>query len=205
MIATDPDPALPKRIDLRFLLNPVRFEADENDPTRLGAVVCERTQLVGEVGHQKAVGTGEYERIPANMALVSIGYKSVSVPGLEEFFGDDGMVRHQQALVDAARNGLAGLYVAGWLKRGPSGMIGTNIGDAKETVAAVLKDLEGTTPKSEDANLRGWLEENGVEYVDWQGYQNIVRAEGRNKRSEAQPREKITSIAQLLEVAKTEG
>jgi adrenodoxin-NADP+ reductase len=57
----------PKQIRLRFLLNPVRFKASEVDPTKLGAVVCERTKLEGEPGKQVAVGTGELETIRAQL------------------------------------------------------------------------------------------------------------------------------------------
>lgn len=60
----------PKQVRLRFLLNPVRFEANEADPSKLGAVVCERTRLEGEPGKQVAVGTGELETISAQLVSV---------------------------------------------------------------------------------------------------------------------------------------
>lgn len=99
--------------------------------------------------------------------MVSIGYKGVSIDGLEEWFDTTkGTIRHSHGLVDPAtttttskknekvdnnndngiddikNNDLAGLYVTGWLKRGPSGIIGTNIADAKDTVTTIIHDLE---------------------------------------------------------------
>jgi adrenodoxin-NADP+ reductase len=227
-----------KRVHLRFLLNPVRFEADDDgavvdeteqnrSPRRLGKVVCERTRLEGEPGRQRAVGTGEYEEIPAQLAIVSVGYRGVPVPGLEPFFDDRrGTVVSEHGRVDPARvsgdgvtvkasavdptaSALGGLYVTGWLKRGPSGIIGTNISDAKETVAAIIKDLiDGaelppalSSDEVEIETLSSVLKSRGVPFVDWNGYQRIVQQEFRERRSELQPREKITSFRRQLEVA----
>lgn len=61
------DETCAKQVRLRFLLNPVRFEADESCPSRLGAVVCERTKLEGDPGKQVAVGTGQFETIQAQL------------------------------------------------------------------------------------------------------------------------------------------
>lgn len=103
-------------------------------------------------------------------------------------------------------NKLAGLYVSGWLKRGPSGIIGTNIADAKDTVASIIKDYSDTNcPKADDSpmSLLELLRQRQVEVVDWKGYRRIDDAEmddGR-KRHPDQPREKITTKSELLSVA----
>jgi adrenodoxin-NADP+ reductase len=231
----------PKRVHLRFLLNPVRLEAEDDGAgvdegadassrnqqkrprKRLGRVVCERTRLEGEPGRQRAVGTGEYEELEAQLAIVSVGYRGVPVPGLEPYFDDKrGTVVSEHGRVDPARasddamtvkssaagqgtSTLGGLYVTGWLKRGPSGIIGTNISDAKETVAAVVKDLidEPLAPSSSDENesLSSVLKAKDVPFVDWKGYQKIVQQELTERRSELQPREKITSFRRQLEIA----
>lgn len=195
----------PRRIDLRFLTNPSSWEPSVDDPTKICALVCERTRLVGEAGRQKAVGTGEYERIPAQLALLSIGYKAVAMPGMEQYFDDETCtVRHQGGRVErpATDGGLGGLYVTGWLKRGPSGIIGTNIPDAKETVASILEDLEGLDASSErDGNLKESLRARGVQVIDWDAYRRIDDKEKSLKRSEQQPREKITDLEELIETA----
>lgn len=238
-----------KQVSLRFLLNPVRFESDDvgvDNRRRLSRVICERTRLVGDrPGHQRAEGTGEFEEFPARLAIVSVGYKAEPVPGLENFFDSkSGTVRHFRGKVDDSAGGASfhkgALYVTGWLKRGPTGIIGTNIADAKETVGSVLTDLaagsegesaferEGTTTASisgpsdgeggegqeedaeeaemtdaeeEEETLESLLTSRGVQYVDWEGYQKIVRQEWLERRSPGQPREKITSLERMLEVA----
>ena len=195
-----------KEVHLRFLLNPVRFEANEADSSKLGAVVCERTKLEGEPGAQIAVGAGEFETVPAQLALISIGYKGVALPGLEEstlFDERRGIVVNIHGKVDDSRDGLGGLYVSGWLKRGPSGIIGTNIADAKDTVASIVKDLDQQTIKTSAGSLKSLLEERGVQVVDWSSYERIDAMEtgDSRKRSKDQPREKLSTIDEMLQAA----
>jgi adrenodoxin-NADP+ reductase len=189
------------KISLRFFWNPVRFRGDRDG--RLTAVVCERTKL-GDDGHT-AVGTGQFMAMNVDLALVSVGYKGVAVPGLEEFFSEDeGRVLHSHGKVDDATDDLGGLYVAGWLKRGPSGIIGTNIADAKDTVESIVKDLgTGSSSKESSASLKELLESRNVQIVDWNSYQCIdaVETSPERKRSDSQPREKLPSYQELLEAA----
>ena len=206
-------PCPPKRIDLRFLTNPVSWEADPSDATRISAVICERTKLVGPPGQQRAVGTGQLERIPADLALLSIGYKAQAVPGLEPYWNaETGTIRQTGGggRVAAPTSELGGLYVAGWLKRGPSGIIGTNIPDAKETVAAILHDLQQQQQEDEDTamnerpgSIATLLHERGIPIVSWEAYQRIHAKETApdHKRSPHQPREKITNLQKQLETA----
>eukprot|EP00522_Entomoneis_paludosa_P009684 CAMPEP_0172448278 /NCGR_PEP_ID=MMETSP1065-20121228/7318_1 /TAXON_ID=265537 /ORGANISM="Amphiprora paludosa, Strain CCMP125" /LENGTH=536 /DNA_ID=CAMNT_0013199723 /DNA_START=44 /DNA_END=1654 /DNA_ORIENTATION=+ len=196
----------PKRIDLRFLMSPSTWEPSQNDPSRLGAVICERTRLVGEPGRQRAIGSGETERIPAQLALVSIGYKAVAISSLDEkYFDEDrGVVKHVNGRIDNPNPSLGGLYAAGWLKRGATGIIGTNIPDARETVATILGDLQ-RPPAAEgsrgNSSLSSLLEERGVKIVNWEAYQRIVDRESVQRRTESQPREKITDLNELIETA----
>ena len=204
--ASNSPPSNPKLVSLRFLLNPVRFAPDKNNPTSLGSVVCERTRLEGDPGHQRGVGIGEHVVIPAQLALVSVGYKGIAVPGLEPNLFDchRGIVVNCHGKVADAHSGLGGLYVAGWLKRGPSGIIGTNIGDAKDTVGSIVKDLENYVPRKDTAILLAdVLKERHVKVVDWTAYQRIVEFEKKpeQKRSKDQPREKISTHDGLLSVA----
>ena len=191
-----------KQVRLRFLLNPVAFEADPERPGQLGSVVCERTRLEGEPHHQVAVGTGEYETIPAQLALVSIGYKAVPLPGLEPWFQGNKLV-HQGGRVDTAQGTMGGLYAVGWYKRGPSGIIGTNIMDAKDTVATVVQDVAEQTVSNKDRDLASLL--GNVAVVDWEGYQRIVQAEDAGKRSPKQPREKIVDLERLIAIGTGRG
>ncbi|KAL7574235.1 hypothetical protein ACA910_012491 [Epithemia clementina (nom. ined.)] len=194
----------PKRVDLRFLLSPSSWEPSADDPSRIEALVCERTRLEGHACAQRAVGTGEFERIPAHLALLSIGYKADPMPGLENHFDFERYtVRNERGRVERPLDGrLGGLYVAGWLKRGPSGIIGTNIPDAKETVASILDDLGSLEKWNErEVDLLSLLQEKGIQALDWGAYRRIDEKEKMHKRAENQPREKITDMKELIKTA----
>lgn len=192
------------QLNLRFLLNPVRFETE--DGSSLSHVTCKRTRLVGDAGIQSAEGTGEMETIKAQLALVSIGYKGVAIPGTDEWFDEKrGVLKNTNGLIDSANQDLGGLYVSGWLKRGPSGIIGTNITDAKDTVASILGALKSSSavPKGESKSISESFKEKGAPAVDWAAYRKIdaeERSAGR-KRNDLQPREKICSRDEQLEFA----
>jgi NADPH-dependent glutamate synthase beta subunit-like oxidoreductase len=138
---------------------------------------------------------------------VSIGYKGVAIEGSEPWFDESrGVMKNQHGLVDSANADMGGLYVSGWLKRGPSGIIGTNIGDAKDTVATIVKNLENVQPKASTpsgSTLDELLKKRNVQVVDWASFEKIEAAETSNerKRSPQQPREKITTREELLAIA----
>jgi ferredoxin--NADP+ reductase len=120
------------RLVLRFFGRPVRLLGQD----RVTGVEVERTAVDGD---GRAMGTGELEVLPADLVVRSVGYRGIPLPGLpvDERSGtvpnDTGRV-----LRDGRRS--PGEYVAGWIKRGPSGVVGTNKHDARETVAALLAD-----------------------------------------------------------------
>jgi NADPH-dependent glutamate synthase beta subunit-like oxidoreductase len=106
--------------------------------------------------------------------------------------------------VESASEQLGGLYVSGWLKRGPSGIIGTNIADAKDTVASIVKDLQNQTPHDRDPKgIHALLSSRDVQVVDWAAYERIDAAESSSprKRSKEQPREKIANGDELIRAA----
>jgi NADPH-dependent glutamate synthase beta subunit-like oxidoreductase len=161
--------------------------------------------LDGGPGTQRARGTGEYEVLPANLALVSIGYKGTALRGTEPWFDNGrGSMRNEGGRVEAGTSIAGGLYTAGWLKRGPSGIIGTNIADAKETVSTIMADVATLEPRQRNIvyDLQSLLQERNVQFVDWEGYLRIEKEEYRRRRSESQPREKIVALDDLLDSAK---
>lgn len=199
-----PNSNLAKQLHLRFLLHPTRFEASFTDTSTLGGVVCERNRLTGDAGKQSVIGTGETELLPAQLALVSIGYKGEALPGTEPWFDTDLVhLRNHHGRVDGRTAQWGALYTAGWIKRGPTGIIGTNIPDAKDTVATILADLEDFVPKRTAAttDLRQLLKDRGVQVVDWRGYRRIDAAERASRRSDPQPREKILRLNDQLRTA----
>ncbi len=207
-------------VNLRFLTNPIRIQAiPEGEELRLSSVVCERTNLEGDIpGSQTAKGTGVTEAIDADLCLVSIGYKGLPIDEstTASFDAARGILSNDHGKVAIANDSdddLAPLYVSGWLKRGPSGIIGTNIGDAKDTVISILKDMNsGAISKSSSTkqSLGDLLEERKIRFVDWEAYRRIERTEAsendsntvrHQKRHPDQPREKIVDREILLQAA----
>ncbi|GGJ07984.1 FAD-dependent oxidoreductase [Streptomyces brasiliensis] len=158
------------RIRLRFFLRPVELLADCG---RVGGVRFERTVPDGSGG---VTGTGEFEDVAAQLVLRSVGYRGVPLEGLP-FDAARGTVPNAAGRV--LRDGVAspGEYVAGWIKRGPTGVIGTNRPCAKETVTSLLEDapalVRADVPEDPVAALRA----AGLEPVEWAGWQAIERAE----------------------------
>ncbi|WP_086723777.1 FAD-dependent oxidoreductase [Streptomyces carpinensis] len=168
--AATPPRGAARRIRLRFFLRPVELLAADG---RVGAVRFERTAPDGSGG---VTGTGRYEDVAAQLVLRSVGYRGVPLEGLP-FDAGTGTVPHREGRV--LRDGAIapGEYVAGWIKRGPTGVIGTNRPCAKETVTSLLADAPALVhdPVPDDAVAA--LRAEGVEPVEWAGWQAIERAE----------------------------
>jgi ferredoxin/flavodoxin---NADP+ reductase len=200
-LAARPLRGLSKRIHLRFLLSPIAIEADGSG-SRVGSVVVERNELkVRPDGSLAAAGTGVTEKIDAQLVLRSIGYRGVGIPGLP-FDAGWSVVPHEAGRVLTHRGGdpVPGLYVAGWIKRGPTGVIGTNKACAVESVSSMLSDALPTIAVA-DARLEavdGLLAERGVQVVDADGWRRIDAAEIAAAARPGQPRAKFTSVAGLL-------
>ncbi|MGV9396050.1 FAD-dependent oxidoreductase [Streptomyces sp. NPDC003668] len=158
-----------RRIRLRFFLRPVELLARDG---RVGAVRFERTAPDGYGG---VTGTGRFETVQAELVLRSVGYRGVPLEGLP-FDAASGTVPHRQGRV--LREGVTspGEYVAGWIKRGPTGVIGTNRPCAKETVTSLLTDAPALV-RDERGDPLPELRAAGIEPVPWRGWLAIERAE----------------------------
>ena len=136
-----------RRLRLRFWLRPV--EILQSSSRTVSGLRLERTRLTGDGVFE---GTGEIETLDAQLVLRSVGYQSVPLPGVPFDSRSHTVPNHGGRVLDSSGNQLPGEYVAGWLKRGPTGVIGTNKADAAETVRALLADLAGG-PGEGDAPL----------------------------------------------------
>lgn len=168
--AESPPTETPRRIHLRFFLRPVELLAEAG---RVAAVRFERT---APDGHGGVTGTGQYEEIEAQLVLRSVGYRGVPLEGLP-FDEQNGTVPHLAGRV--LREGVVapGEYVAGWIKRGPTGVIGTNRPCAKETVTSLLEDADILVREERRGDPLEALRAEGAEPVEWPGWQSIERAE----------------------------
>ncbi|MFE9994593.1 FAD-dependent oxidoreductase [Streptomyces avermitilis] len=165
-----PPKGAPRRIRPRFFLRPVELL---DDGGHVGAVRFERTAPDGRGG---VAGTGQYEDIEAQLVLRSVGYRGVPLEGLP-FDAEQGTVPHLAGRV--LRDGAVspGEYVAGWIKRGPTGVIGTNRPCAKETVTSLLADAPVLVRREVPDDPMAVLRAEGLRPVEWAGWQAIERAE----------------------------
>jgi ferredoxin--NADP+ reductase len=168
--ATQPSAAAVRRIRLRFFLRPVELLEGGG---RVSAVRFERTVPDDQGG---VTGTGRYEDVPAQLVLRSVGYRGVPLDGLP-FDPASGTVPHREGRVLRDGAPSPGEYVAGWIKRGPTGVIGTNRPCAKETVISLLADAPALGRADAPADPVEALRAAGVDPVPWDGWLAIERAE----------------------------
>jgi ferredoxin--NADP+ reductase len=205
-----------KRIVLRFLLSPAALLPDEHGC--LGAVELVRNELVpAPGGGLRAQPTDERETIPAGLAFRAIGYRGIPLPGVP-FDERSAVIPNDAGRVLDPETGapLPGEYVVGWIKRGPSGVIGTNKRDAQETVDAILADLASLSdrngaspgrdathiPRSPDAaSVEALLRARQPDLVTYDGWESIDRHERALGQPAGRPRVKLTRIDELLRVA----
>jgi ferredoxin/flavodoxin---NADP+ reductase len=184
----------PRRIVLRFLVSPVAILGSE----RVEAVEVVRNELVEEDGRIVARPTGETEVIPCGLVLRSVGYKGVALPGVP-FDERSGTIPNDRGRVEGAER----TYAAGWIKRGPSGVIGTNKKDATETVERVLEDARaGKLRASAPRDLADLLDEKGAHHVDYEGWQAIDAAERAAGEPRLRPRVKLVAWETLLDAGR---
>jgi ferredoxin--NADP+ reductase len=162
---------LPRHIDLRFWLAPTEILGTD----RIEGLKLQRTRLSGE---GRVVGTGEYETLPVGMVLRSVGYQSVALDGVP-FDARSYVIpnRHGRILGEDG-SPVPGEYVAGWIKRGPSGVVGTNKSDAAETVQALLADIAADDGRGRPARrIETLLEERDCSAVTYEDWLNLDAAE----------------------------
>ena len=196
-----------KGIVLRFLTSPVEIQGDG----RVERVVVGRNELHrDDSGAIRPRDSGERETIEAGLVLRSIGYKGIPLEGIP-FDERRGVIPNEGGRVIDPEGGghLAGQYAVGWIKRGPTGVIGTNKKDAQETVERLFEDLEGgrlpEPPRPEPAAIESLLREKVPDHVTYRGWEAIDRAEVERGKPQGRPRVKFCSIDEMVEVASGEA
>jgi ferredoxin/flavodoxin---NADP+ reductase len=182
-----------QRLELRFLRSPLEILGDGSDGSVTGVRVGVNRLETGEDGRVRAVPTGAEEVIECGLVLRSIGYRGEPLAGIP-FDERRGLVRNLGGRVcDEDATPCRGEYVVGWIKRGPSGVIGTNKKDAADTVARILEDREagrlGTPSTNGDVNA--WLASQVPHAVTWDGWQAIDRHECEAGEPHGRPRIKL--------------
>jgi ferredoxin--NADP+ reductase len=192
------------RIELRFCRSPVEIVGDGDGPVTGVRVVRNRLEPDPN-GGLRAVATDEQEVIPCGLVIRSIGYRGRRLPGVP-FDERRGLIANVGGRVcDEDGTPRPGEYVVGWIKRGPSGVIGTNKKCAAETVAGVLDDARGgrlnEPPAAAGDAVEPWLRGRVAGLVTWRGWQAIDTHEQALGAPLGRPRVKLVRLAEMRAVA----
>jgi ferredoxin--NADP+ reductase len=194
-----------RRVELRFLLSPVAIHGSE----RVEAVELVHNHLARDAdGTLRARPTERHETLEAGIVFRSIGYRGRPLADVP-FDERSGTIPNDagRVLDPHEQRHIAGEYAVGWIKRGPTGVIGTNKRDAQETVELLLDDLvEGRLPAPTDPrpeSLVDLLSERGADYVDYAGWEKIDASEKAAGEPQGRPRVKLATYDELLAAAKS--
>lgn len=185
-----------RRIVFRFRTSPIEIKGDD----RVSSIVLGRNELVTEAdGRVSAKDTGEREEVPAQLVVRAVGYRGLPTPGLP-FDERAGTIPHVGGKVEGSRNE----YVVGWIKRGPTGVIGSNKSDSQETVDTLLADL-ATADLAEfgddhDESVERWMLERQPKLVTNDHWKLIDEHERTAGEGSGRPRVKLTSVEELLRI-----
>jgi ferredoxin--NADP+ reductase len=194
----------PRTIRLRFAVSPVALLGDE----RVEGIEIARNELVADAsGRIRAVATDEHETLECQIVFRSVGYLGAALPGVP-FDEERAIIPNQGGrLIDATGAPVPGVYCAGWIKRGPSGVIGTNKKDATETVELLLEDARAGLLARGDATASAetvdeLLAARGVEPVTYAGWKAIDAEEQRRGEPQGRPRVKLSTWDELRAAAR---
>ena len=191
----------PRRLHLRFLVSPLEITGENGRVAKLR--LAKNTLVRSESGAVSARPSGETEEIAVGLVFRSVGYRGVALPGMP-FDERAGVIPHQRGRVlDPVTGGpLTGHYVTGWIKRGPTGVIGNNKADSIETVNALIEDgghgallsPAHPVPATFEARVRA-RQPLAVTFAEWR---EIDRLEVERGKAQGRPRVKFTSVEEML-------
>jgi len=199
-LAARPPTERSHRVALRFCRSPVEVLGDGDGPVT--GLRVERNRLEPDArGGVRAVATGEHEVIPCGLVIRSIGYRGRPLPGIP-FDERRGLIRNAGGRVcEEDGTPRRGEYAVGWIKRGPSGVIGTNKKCATDTVAALLEDLAGgRLAEPPEAADEAWVRARVPGLVTWRGWEAIDEHERALGAPAGRPRIKLVRLPEMLAV-----
>lgn len=192
----------PRKLTIRFLLSPTELWGDEAGQVT-GMRLVRNELVAGRNGRLGANPTGQFEEIETGLVFRSIGYRGVPLLGVP-FRDDWGVIWNENGrVVDAeAHQPVLGEYTTGWIKRGPSGIIGTNKPDAVETVNLMLEDLQAgqllRPACPHPADVEAFVRQRQPNYFSYQDWQTLDRLEQEAGAALGRPRVKFTTIEDML-------
>ena len=195
-----------KKLYLRFLLSPIELIGNEDGHVQSMRLVYNELYQT-EVGTLRPKPIDRYEELVVGLVFRSIGYRGVPLPDIP--FNDSwGVILNEAGrIVDPEdRTPVVGLYTAGWIKRGPSGVIGTNKLDAAETIDKMLEDLASEKvnfpKKIEPEMIVDLIQKRQPEYFSYEDWLRLDALEISRGQEAGRPRVKFTSIEEMVEAIK---
>jgi ferredoxin/flavodoxin---NADP+ reductase len=184
-----------RRIVFRFRTSPIELKGED----RVESIVLGRNELVNDNGRIVAKDTGQRDEVPAQLVVRAVGYRGIPTPGLP-FDERNGTIPHTDGRIEGSRNE----YVVGWIKRGPTGVIGTNKKDSQETVDTLVADLGSASlaefGEDHSTELVEWLLERQPKLVTDDHWKLIDAHERTSGEPHGRPRVKLTTVAELLRI-----
>jgi ferredoxin--NADP+ reductase len=199
--AAGPDAAGERRMEFRFLRSPVAILGDGEDGPVTGVELGINRLETDEDGRVRPVDTGERETLECGLVLRAVGYRGVALPGVP-FDEGTGTIPHVEGRIEGRERE----YVVGWIKRGPTGIIGTNRKDANETVRVLLADLasgvrdDATIASAEE--VEEWLSERCPDLVDLDGWDAIDAHERAAGQDGGRPRVKVVDRTTIMDLVR---
>ncbi|HEY3497754.1 MAG TPA: FAD-dependent oxidoreductase [Polyangiaceae bacterium] len=195
----EPSGKAERRVRLRLLASPVELTGEAG---RVRAIRFEDNELVTKDGRSVARGTGRVHELPTGLVVRSIGYQGLPLADVP-FDEKRSVIPNEAGRVLAQGSPVPGLYATGWIKRGPTGLIGTNKACAKETSDAALADLDRLpAPELEPAALDALLAERGVNVVGYDAWRALDALEAERGKAKGKVRDKLASVSEMLAALK---
>ncbi len=196
-------PNAARKFVMRFLASPVEILGAHGQVTN---VRIERNRLVPDpTGGLRAKGTGQFENIPASLIFRSVGYRGIPLPGMpfdEATYTIPNV--NGRVLSNSGHEMMEGVYTVGWIKRGPSGVIGTNKADAVATVTGMVEDLpelDGAPDTNRDpASVEAFVRSRKPAYVTRDGWRKLDAYEVAQGNEQGRPRVKVTRVDEMLDI-----
>ncbi|MBZ0275753.1 MAG: FAD-dependent oxidoreductase [Anaerolineae bacterium] len=192
------------KIVMRFLVSPVEVIGDENHIT--GVKIVKNELVKSDDGSLRPQPTNQYETLPIGLIFRSVGYRGKALPGVP-FYERWGTIPNDKGRVLTDQKGgeqVVGAYVVGWIKRGPSGIIGTNKPDSIETANMLLEDVEDgkllTPSKPTRAAVESLLHERGVRYVTFADWLYLDGLETKRGAEQGRPRVKFSQVDEMVKL-----
>jgi ferredoxin--NADP+ reductase len=199
--ASRPPSGKPRRLVVRFLVAPVALTGDAQGHVRSMRLV--RNELYAtDAGTLQPRATAAFEELPVDLVFRSVGYRGVPLPGVP-FNEKWGVILNEKGRVlePETRQPVPGEYTAGWIKRGPSGVIGTNKPDAAETVACMLEDLAAgrvlTPAHTEPGAIEDFVRQRKPDYFSYADWRRLDALEVARGKPAGRPRIKLTTVEEM--------